>query len=254
MVNRCERAKLTEESCVVCSLCLTSDKMKKHLGRHMVDAALFTLPQTEYEEEDETNSEETTPSAEKVGPRIRDSLGSSELEFNSNPERGSVSKPEAYCEDVTSTGDHDLDMDNSANGMNSSSVLAEVTGSQGDPNALLENTGNEIPMESDATDSKPNTSPGSEEPSMDPKLEAISSNDHEISGQTSRRRELERGEAPSPPARSTERHVSTSDVNPDVKIENLRDLGDYNAFIDWYSHDGVCILPSNIIYIQRWDG
>ena len=231
IVDRCERAKVTQENCVVCSLPLTSDRIKEHLGRHMVDVALITFPQAIHEEEDGTKSEEATSLGEQLRPQERGLLGDSGLGLiiKSNLERGSVSEPwpETHHEGFTSTDDLLMDNINSENGINSLSVLAEVARSKWrGPTTILKTTHNEILVD---------VSSSSEESLI------------ENAG-------LEQGEAPSPQARSTERHISIPRRNSIDKAKRAheKDPSFSNTVgINRYSYDGVCTYISFLpIYIE----
>ena len=94
LIGQCERAKTSDEECPLCGCALASSVVKKHLGRHLQEIALFTLPNLG-DEKDEGRSERGQSSEETSNNnRGRRSLGSSVLEFDSNPDhdRGSSSE------------------------------------------------------------------------------------------------------------------------------------------------------------------
>ena len=99
----------------MCGVGLAIENVRKHLGQHMLDAALFTLPYPEADKYSNTTIEGAGTSIDKTTPQMWGSLGSSVLEFNSNPDRGSdlegfhdaySSEVQVGTEDETRASDH----------------------------------------------------------------------------------------------------------------------------------------------------
>jgi len=87
LTRQCERAKISNEECPLCGCALASSEVKKHLAGHLQEIALFTLPNLVGDEKDEGRSERGQSSEETSNNnRGRRSLGSSVLEFESNPD------------------------------------------------------------------------------------------------------------------------------------------------------------------------
>ena len=79
MLDMCGREKETPDMCIICGVSLTVEKVRKHLGQHMLDIALFTLP---YPVADENP---------KIPIEGMDTSGNSVLELDSNPDHSSDS-------------------------------------------------------------------------------------------------------------------------------------------------------------------
>ncbi|KAF8417857.1 hypothetical protein EV426DRAFT_352969 [Tirmania nivea] len=92
MVEQCIREKETPEACVMCGVHLCVADIRKHLGRHLLDAAMLLLPYLVPDEDPRSKIEGIEASTDNVKPQTPNSLIYPVLELKSNPGRGSDSK------------------------------------------------------------------------------------------------------------------------------------------------------------------
>jgi len=83
MLQRCGQEKQAPEVCVMCGISLAMEQVKKHIGQHMLDTALFTLPHPVADENPKIPIEGVKTSLDKATQQIPGSLGNSVLGWNS---------------------------------------------------------------------------------------------------------------------------------------------------------------------------
>jgi uncharacterized C2H2 Zn-finger protein len=91
VINRCERAAISERNCPLCGENNLPGPFRGHLARHMRYLALFALPRgNENTDDQKSESIGAQASSQEETPSTGDSSDKTDLDFDSNPSRGTT--------------------------------------------------------------------------------------------------------------------------------------------------------------------